>query len=124
MKKRKLSVRFFAAALCWLFISACVSSPAPGPEPDTLPFEPGVYSSQAAAEELYLSAPANMSGTCAVPGTDKTGTYFVTKSVYTDSHDITFRWSDGSTTSAFVSGSDRTTLRFGTADFWLWVRSR
>jgi hypothetical protein len=115
-----LFTAIFSAVFCWALISGCASSP--GPEPDISPFEPGVYSSQTAAGELYLSAPVNMSGTCAVLETDKTGTYFITESAYTDSHTITFKWSDGSATSAFVSGGDRKILRFGTAGFWSWER--
>jgi hypothetical protein len=110
----------FSAVFCWALISGCASSPEP--EPEIPPFEPGVYSNQSAAGELYLSAPVNMSGVCAILGTDKTGTYFITKSAYTDSHNIDFKWSDDSATSAVVFGRDRKTLYVGTAESWLWER--
>jgi hypothetical protein len=120
MEKREVPVHFFTVVFCWILISGCASSPAP--EPDVLPFEPGVYLNQVTTEELYLSTPVNMSGTCSIPEDNKTGTYFIAKSAYTDSHDITFRWSDGSTTSAFVASGNRKTLRFGTDTLWLWIR--
>jgi hypothetical protein len=104
-------------------ISGCASSPEPESGPDISPFEPGVYSSQATAEELYLSEPVGMSGTCSVPGTDKTGIYTIVISAYTDSHSIIFKWSDGSSTSAFVVNGNRKTLHFGTDTLWLWARS-
>jgi hypothetical protein len=55
-------------------------------------------------------------------GTDKTGTYFITKSAYIDSYTLAFKWSDGSVTSAFVSGENRKLLRFGTVELWSWER--
>jgi hypothetical protein len=122
MKEKEVPIHFFAVVFCWVLFFGCASSPESEAEPDVLPFEPGLYLSQDTAEELYLSTPVNMSGTCTMPETDKTGTYSITKSAYTDSHTITFRWSDGSATSAFVSGGNRKTLRFGTAEFWMWVR--
>jgi hypothetical protein len=63
-----------------------------------------------------------MSGICSVPGTDKTGIYTIAESAYTDSHVITFRWSDGSTTSAFIVNGNRKTLHSGTDTLWLWTR--
>ncbi|MDR2052847.1 MAG: hypothetical protein LBP80_05470 [Treponema sp.] len=124
MKIRKHPRQFFAAFFCWFFISACVSSPGSESESesDVLPFEPGVYLNQATKEELYLSAPLDMSGMCSIPEDDKTGTYSIAKSAYTDSYTITFKWSDGTTTSAFVVNGNRKTLRFGTDTPWLWVR--
>ncbi|MDR2784850.1 MAG: hypothetical protein LBB83_02930 [Treponema sp.] len=122
MKKRELRKHFFAVVFCWILISGCMSSPEPEPETNIPLIEPGVYSNQLTTEELYLSEPVDMSGICAFLGTDKTGTYIIIKSVYTDSYTITFKWSDSSTTSAFISNGDKKALRFGTDSLWSWMR--
>jgi hypothetical protein len=120
-KEREPPIQFFLVFFCWVLISGCASSPEPGTTGvDVLPFEPGVYLSQVTEEELHLSEPVNMSGICSIAGTDKTGTYILDRSAYTDSYIITFSWSDGSTTSAFVVNGNRKALRFGTDTLWLW----